>query len=161
MAAYKFITSWKLNAPVQDVWNVISEISRWHEWWHGVLEVRPLAVIHADSPARFAHTWRSFIPYKLRFETEVTGMEQYNFIQANVTGELEGTGRWVFTDEGNGYTTVTYFWYVRTTMAWMNLTAPVLGGVFRWNHDTVMRWGGQGLAEKLNCAVAFSSKRIH
>jgi hypothetical protein len=159
VAHYKFITYWKVNAPLQQVWDVIRNIRAWHEWWHGVLEVREIKKgTDDDHGACFAHTWQSLIPYKLKFITEVTGIETCKSISADVTGELEGTGRWEFIDEGNGITTVVYYWFVRTTMTWMNVTAPFLSGVFRWNHDTVMKWGGKGLGRRLSCDVAFSSK---
>jgi hypothetical protein len=32
----------------------------------------------------------------------------------------------------------------------MNLLAPIARPFFRWNHDTIMRWGAEGLAKKLN-----------
>ena len=162
MPTYKFITYWKLNTTVEEVWNLISDISKWHEWWHGVLEVKVLKTGNDHNlGASFAHTWRSFIPYKLQFVTEVTEIKPYDCIQATVTGELEGTGRWEFRDDGQGGTTVTYFWFVRTTRLWMNLTAPFLSGLFRWNHDTVMRWGGEGVSKKLKCDVTFDSAWIH
>jgi hypothetical protein len=31
----------------------------------------------------------------------------------------------------------------------MNLLAPVAQPVFEYNHDVVMRWGGEGLARRL------------
>jgi hypothetical protein len=31
----------------------------------------------------------------------------------------------------------------------MNLLAPLARPVFAWNHDVVMRWGGEGLARLL------------
>jgi hypothetical protein len=149
MAEYKFITHWKLDAPVQEAWDVIHDISKWHEWWRGVLEVKVLR--DGGEKIRFAHTWRSFVPYKLRFITEIKEIEPLKNIKATVTGELEGTGQWEFKDAGNGETLVTYYWYVRTTMTWMNVTAPFLSWLFHWNHDTVMRWGGEGLAKYLGC----------
>ena len=157
MAEYKFVTTWKLDAPLQEIWNAISEIGKWHEWWHGVLEVE---IIRDGSNGKisFAHTWQSFIPYKLKFVTEVTEIDPLKSIMATVTGELEGTGRWEFKDAGNGETLVTYYWFVRTTMMWMNVAAPFLSWLFRWNHDTVMRWGGEGLARKLNCKMEFSKR---
>jgi len=162
MKEYNFITYWKVNAPVQDTWEIIMNTGRWHEWWKGVLDVHEIKKGNDGyTGACFSHTWRSFIPYKLKFVTEITEVNFNRTIKANVTGELEGTGEWKFKDDGSGNTTVIYYWHVRTTMAWMNITAPLLSGIFRWNHDTVMRWGGMGLGKKLNCKVEFSSEWIH
>ncbi|HKR05386.1 MAG TPA: SRPBCC family protein [Bacteroidia bacterium] len=162
MTTYKFITYWNVNVPVEKVWEVIKDVRKWPEWWRGVLNVEELKKGSDNNHgARFAHTWQSFLPYKLKFETEITEVVLHRSITANVTGELEGTGRWEFRDEGNRHTTVVYHWHVLTTMTWMNITAPLLSGAFRWNHDTVMRWGVEGLARKLNCRVKFSSEWIH
>ena len=157
MAEYKFITHWKLNAPMEEIWDVIYDVSKWHEWWKGVLEVKVISD-SKDGEIRFAHTWRSFIPYKLKFITRVTDIDPLKSIMAKATGELEGTGRWEFKDTGHGETIVTYLWFVHTTTPWMNISAPFLSWLFRWNHDTVMRWGGEGLSKKLNCKIHFSSE---
>jgi|SRR6185436_6975144 len=161
MAEYRFITYWKVEAPVGKIWEVIKDVRKWPSWWHGVLEVRELKKGSNDHGGCFAHTWQSFLPYKLKFETEITEVLFQKSIEANVTGELEGTGKWEFRVEDNGTTLVVYHWHVRTTMAWMNITAPFLSGIFRWNHDAVMRWGSEGLAKKLNCKIKFSSESLH
>jgi len=158
MAEYKFITHWKLDAPLPEVWEIVSDIEKWHEWWKGVLQVKVISD-GADGKIRFAHTWRSFIPYKLKFITAITEIDPLKSITAKATGELEGTGRWEF-KESDSETIVTYYWFVRTTSTWMNLSAPFLSWLFRMNHDTVMRWGGKGLAKKLNCNVHFESERL-
>lgn len=49
---------------------------------------------------------------------------------------------------------------VRTTRLerpWMNALAPVARPVFEWNHNAVMRWGGEGLAELLGARLLASS----
>src|SRR5437762_1749623 len=115
---YKFITYWKLDVPPEEAWRLISDIVKWPEWWKGVLSVK---VIHnGDERIRFDQIWQSFIPYKLNFITEVTAVEIYKTIHANVTGELEGTGQWEFIHEADGTTTIIYYWFVRTTPLWMN-----------------------------------------
>jgi hypothetical protein len=38
---------------------------------------------------------------------------------------------------------------VKTTEWWMNLLAPIARPLFAWNHDVVMRQGGEGLARLL------------
>jgi hypothetical protein len=162
MAFYKFITWWEIDAPVDPVWKLIQDAPRWHEWWHGVLEVKELHRGDAGyEGTSFAHTWRSFLPYKLEFITKITEVIPLKTICADVTGELEGTGRWEFIQNGNGKTIVVYYWFVKTTRAWMNLTAPFLGGVFRWNHDTVMKWGCEGAGKMLNCRTSFRSEWVH
>jgi hypothetical protein len=35
----------------------------------------------------------------------------------------------------------------------MNLLAPVAKRIFDYNHNVVMRWGGEGLAARLGCRL--------
>lgn len=148
MASYSFLTTWILAAPCDDVWNAIYEIERWPSWWRGVRRVRKLE--HGDAQgvgALYRHEWRSVVPYPVRFETRITRIEPLHLIEAEVDGELAGTGRWRFFVGRE--TAVTYEWNVRTTRPWMNLVAPVARPVFRWNHNVVMHKGGSGLADLL------------
>ena len=39
----------------------------------------------------------------------------------------------------------------------MNALAPLLRGVFAWNHNWVMRNGGTGIAELLGCRLLAST----
>jgi hypothetical protein len=78
----------------------------------------------------------------------LTRVEPMSLIEGEAIGELTGTGRWHLT-ESEGLTTARYDWNVSTTKAWMNLLAPVARPLFKWNHDVVMNWGAEGLANKL------------
>jgi hypothetical protein len=73
-------------------------------------------------------------------------------MSGEATGALAGTGHWRLFEQ-NGITAVTYEWDVRTTKRWMNLIAPLARPVFAYNHDVVMRWGGEGLARRLDCSL--------
>lgn len=73
-------------------------------------------------------------------------------LEANASGDLEGVGRWLFSQHG-AITTVRYEWQVRTTKAWMNLLAPIARFVFRKNHDALMQNGAEGLAALLEARL--------
>ncbi len=49
-----------------------------------------------------------------------------------------------------------YEWNVSTGKRWMNAVAPLARPVFAWNHDLVMRWGGEGLARELGLPLLAS-----
>ena len=59
-----------------------------------------------------------------------------------------GRGVWRLYED-LGVTAVVYDWQVATTKRWMNLLSPIARPVFEYNHDVVMRWGGEGLARRL------------
>jgi hypothetical protein len=98
--------------------------------------------------SRYEIEWRSRLPYPLAFEFTTERVERPLTMEGRADGELAGTGlRRLFEDAG--VTAVLYEWKVRTTRPWMNLLGPVARPVFAWNHDVVMRWGGEGLAGRV------------
>jgi len=149
MADYSFVTVWKLKAPLEDVWNTILDSKTWPAWWK---EVKSVKEIHPGDGLRIGNisdlTWRSVLPYTLHFRTTVVKVVPMEYMEGMASGDLVGRGRWYFS-HANGITTVRYEWDVSTTKAWMNLLKPLLRILFKWNHDIVMRKGGEGIAKKL------------
>jgi len=152
MAAYSFLTTWILDAPLEPVWEAIHDVEAWPAWWRGVERVEKLEQGAGDGTgALYRHEWRSVIPYPVRFETRITRLERPHLIEAEADGELAGIGRWRFFDGRE--TAVVYEWNVGTTRPWMNLLAPIARPVFRWNHNVVMHQGGRGLADLLGARL--------
>ena len=98
--------------------------------------------------SRYRIAWRSRIPYELEFDFVVRKIDSPCCMEGEAQGDLEGTGRWLLF-EREGVTAVLYEWRVETSKRWMNLLAPAARPVFAYNHDVVMRWGGEGLARRL------------
>jgi hypothetical protein len=98
--------------------------------------------------SRYRIAWRSRVPYELEFDFTVRRVDEPCCMAGDATGELEGSGLWRLFEQ-DGVTAVVYDWRVRSTKRWMNLVAPVARPVFEYNHDVVMRWGGEGLARRL------------
>jgi uncharacterized protein YndB with AHSA1/START domain len=152
VADYEFLTTWCVDAPIDRVWEVLNESARYPAWWPGVQAVELLRggdELGVGQVSRFS--WRSLLPYTLRFDMRVTRVERPYVIEGEATGELEGRGVWRLYD-GDG-TAVVYDWRVRTTQPWMNLLGPVARPAFAWNHDLVMRQGGFGLARELGTTL--------
>ena len=126
---------------------MLQDAARWPEWWRGVVRVTEL-----EPRTRYEIAWRSRIPYDLEFEFVVLDQDAPLSMNGRAEGDLEGTGRWRLFEQ-DGVTAVTYEWKVRTTKRWMSLVAPIGRPVFEYNHDVVMRWGGEGLARRLGCKL--------
>ena len=157
MAAYHFVTTWRLRAPLDDVWQAIIESEKWPEWWKGVVSVEHVRDGGDDGiGAVRRYVWRSKLPYNLTFDTEVVRVEPKRVIEGRATGELVGSGIWEMR-ENDGVTTVRYTWDVDTSRAWMNLLAPIARPAFAWNHDHVMKAGGEGLARRLGTELLAST----
>ena len=152
MADYAFLTTWCIDAPIADVFEVLHDATSYPTWWRGVKSVEVLERGTDDGIGQLDRfTWRSVLPYELSFDLRVTQVDRPHLIQGHATGELDGVGTWNLY-EGHG-TAVVYDWRVRTTKAWMNAFGPLARPAFIWNHDVVMRDGAAGLAAKLNARL--------
>ncbi len=154
MARYEFLTTWQLDAPIDAVFEVLRDSERYPAWWKGVKRVEMLATGNENGvgdASRF--TWRSVLPYSLSFDLRVLRVEQPYVIEGQASGELEGTGIWMLSEQNGDGTTVVYDWRVRTTKAWMNAFGPLARPAFVWNHDIVMRQGAEGLARELGARL--------
>jgi carbon monoxide dehydrogenase subunit G len=149
MADYSFTTAWKFRAPLEQVWNEINNPNQWPQWWRGLQKVTEIEKGNASGVGCLREfAWKSVFPYTLTFKMMTTLVEPMRKIEGMASGDLDGTGLWSFTSEGE-YTLVRYDWNVRTTGTMMNLLAPVARGIFTWNHNKIMEWGRQGLAKRL------------
>jgi uncharacterized protein YndB with AHSA1/START domain len=149
MVQYRFLTTWRIPAPREAVWDALYDAGRWPEWWPGLSDAAELAPAGPDgigAVRRFV--WRGRLPYTLTVEMRLTRAERPSLLESDASGELEGRGRWTLTDASRG-TAARYDWKVRTTKPWMNWLAPVAGPLFSWNHDVVMRRGEAGLIRYL------------
>jgi len=158
MTEYSFLTTWCLEASREQIWDAIWESERWPQWWRGVVASERLAEGDEAGIGQVGrYTWRSRLPYDLDFELTTTRVEKPHLLEGEANGELAGVGRWrLFEENGAGgrpVTAVVYEWNVHTTKPWMNLLAPIARPVFEWNHDWVMRNGGEGLARLLGCRL--------
>ena len=152
MARYSFLTTWALDAPIDEVWEAIYATERWPEWWPGVKVAERLGDGHRDGIGSLhRYVWRSRLPYDIEFRMLTTRVERPHLLEGEATGELRGTGRWRLW-AGAG-TAVTYEWKVETTIPWMNALAPIGRPVFHWSHDHLMRNGGRGLARLLGATL--------
>lgn len=149
MKSYRFLTTWRLETPVDRVWDALLRPAEWPGWWPNVLSVAELETGDASGiGAAHRFTWTGRLPYRLTFDSRIIRLERHSLIEGSASGDLVGIGRWLLSAGGNS-TDVRYEWIVSTTKPWMNVLAPLLAPAFRWNHDHVMAAGGRGLAQHL------------
>ena len=150
MTDYHFVTDWRILAPIDDVFVALADSLRWPEWWHGVRRVEEITSGDETGLGNVRrYVFHARLPYDLAFEMRTTRIEAPTVLEGEARGELAGTGRWRLEAAEDG-TRVRYYWDVRTTQAWMNLLAPIARPLFAWNHDSVMRWGEEGLRRHLS-----------
>ena len=159
MAAYHLLTIWRIEAPLEDVYTAVQNSLRWPAWWPGVKKVEQLQSGQAsgiDSVWRYC--WQGNLPYQLVFDVRATRIEPLLAIEGSASGDLEGTGRWLFSSEG-AVSVVRYEWQVRSTRWWMNLIAPLARPLFIRNHARLMAQGAAGLACWLDAPLLSQESR--
>jgi uncharacterized protein YndB with AHSA1/START domain len=145
----KLITDWAFDAPIERVWTLIERTEEWPSWWRAVSAVEGLRegdVRGVGAVRRL--TWRTALPYSIKFDVEVTQVEPLAFIEGRASGELDGIGQWRFRADGER-TMVRYDWTVDVRKPWMQALAPLLRPAFAWNHGKVMAWGEDGARQRL------------
>jgi hypothetical protein len=160
MNSYEFKSIWSIEAPIDIVWDVIAECRNWPQWWpflDRVDIVAPGGVDGTGLTQRFV--WRGTLPYSIDITVQVTRIERPFLIEGITTGDLEGTGRWIFVSESDNSTIVEYLLNVKTTKPWMNILAHVLSLFFKWNHNRVMAAGRDGLIDYLRFAENGQTER--
>lgn len=145
MNRHQLQSHWHVDAPIEAVWEALYNAEDWPKWWPSVIAVRTLAPGDAQGVGAVRlFTWGSAFPYQLSFQKRTTRVHRPYLLEGVVEGDLSGTGRWSLSPSGAS-TAVSYDWEVSTTRTWMNVMAPFLGPMFRWNHGKVMAAGAQGL----------------
>jgi uncharacterized protein YndB with AHSA1/START domain len=146
---YHFETLWRLEAPIEKVFDAIAEPTAWSTWWPNIKAVTELQKGNEQGIGAVSrYEFSTQLPYTLAFDMKATRVQRPELLEGKASGELEGLGRWTLKQDGT-ITVVHYLWQVTTTKAWMNMLAPVLKPAFTWNHHQVMKKGGQGLANYL------------
>jgi uncharacterized protein YndB with AHSA1/START domain len=149
---YALVTTWRLDAPVERIWQALTHPEEWPRWWRYVKSVVPVEPGDAQGVGAVRrYTWTSRLPYELTFDMRTTVMTRPRVIEGVAFGDLNGTGCWHI-DAIGGDTNVRYEWTVSTGKGWMNVFAPFLAPAFRWNHNQVMAEGGRGLARYLGAS---------
>ena len=154
MADYHFLTTWEFAASPERVWEFVGDPARWPEFWPG------LEAVHlVDGPgggaegSTYEFVFKSFLPYTVTMKGKIVEVEPARREVMKTKGELEGTGVFTIDVPREGVSRTQLKWDTRTTVAWMNLTAPIFRGLFEWNHDFLMRMAGNGLSEAMGAPV--------
>lgn len=149
MGAYRFVTTWRLAAPADEVWEALHDAEAYPRWWPGFEDVEVLQAGTRDGVGRRVRiTMRGRLPYRLQFEVVGREAQKPDLAVLDATGALQGSGRWELCHDA-GVTTMTYSWQVATTKAWMNVVEPFARPAFIVNHHAAMRRGAEGLARHL------------
>lgn len=140
---YAFFTVWRVHAPREEVAAILAQALEFPRWWPDVY----LAITAADSGSFLVHS-RGWLPYTLRWWFAETERRLPETLALKAWGDLEGTGRWEFIQEGEDCL-ARFEWRVRAEKPLLRWLSPVLKPVFAANHRWAMARGQESLEREL------------
>jgi uncharacterized protein YndB with AHSA1/START domain len=94
MASYSFVTEWRLEAPIERVFELLNDATAWPEWWPGVIsidEIRPPTDRNGVGRV-LRSTFRGKLPFRLTFDMTVEEVVRPTSLAGRARGELDGVG---------------------------------------------------------------------
>ena len=149
-ADYQFVTTWRVAATTSEVKAVLGDAEALARWWPSVyLDVVLVDSGAADGVGRTAdlHT-KGWLPYTLRWRLRVTEPLADTGFALAATGDLAGTGRWTFRQDGPEVV-ITYDWRVSATKPLLRRLSWLLRPAFSANHHWAMARGEESLRLEL------------
>jgi hypothetical protein len=153
-ADYVFRTVWRVAGTTDEVAAILGDATMLPRWWPSVyLAVEREAGMPDDSPdpglprpARL-HT-KGWLPYTLRWTMTVTEPVTNRGFALTAAGDLNGTGRWTFEQDGPE-TVITYDWRVSAAKPLLRRLSWLMKPAFAANHRWAMARGQESLALEL------------
>jgi hypothetical protein len=155
MAEYHLLSTWQIEAPLEDVYAEIFNSLHWPDWWPGVQKVAQTAAGDVGGiGSKRCYSWQGKLPYVVEFEVRTIRIENCRTLEGAATGDLEGTGCWRFGYQ-DSVSVAQFEWRVRTTKWWWKLLEPLARPLFIRNHGLLMAQGAGGLARRLRAVLRY------
>ena len=150
MPDYQFRTVWRVPGNVGEVATVLTDPAALTRWWPSVyVAVVPVSEGRPDGVGRSVELLtRGWLPYTLRWTLTITETATAAGFALAATGDLVGTGRWRFAQDGPEVV-VTYDWRVHASKPLLRRLSWLLRPAFEANHHWAMRRGERSLALEL------------
>lgn len=149
---FSFRSVWTVPVSLIVVWDSIGRVTEYPQWWKGIAHVELLKgpELPVTVGSRAKYIVKSPL-YSLQYETEVVEYDLGKYILAKSTGDLEGTGKWIFSESDKG-TEAIFEWNVSVTNPKLQFVSRlpfvrIMMGVF---HNQIMSQGQAGLRQLLS-----------
>ncbi len=145
-AAYHFITHWKVQSTVEEVYDILGDAEGLTRWWPSVyLDVKVLQPGDALGVGKVVELFtKGWLPYTLR----------WSFVVQKVdipSGDFSGRGIWVFEDDKKnpGWCNITYDWKIVAEKPLLKKLTFLIRPIFAANHLWAMKKGEESLKLEL------------
>ena len=147
---FHFLTRWQIDAPLKDVWHVLTDSEQWPVRWTAVkkAQVVQLSRLPNGEGGKIFFSLKGYLPYTIACVTEIVRVALFTLLETNATGDVRGKSVWKLTEENEG-TLVEYSWNVSLQKPLVSFFSPVLYPFLVHNHNVVMKNGEKGLKKML------------
>jgi hypothetical protein len=147
---YHFITGWRVEATVEEVYAILNDALELPRWWPSVyLEVKEVEPGDEKGLGRTISLYtKGWLPYTLRWKFRVTDSRHPYGFSLRAFGDFEGTGVWAFEQDGE-FVKITYDWRIRADKPLLKALSFLLKPVFSANHRWAMSRGLESLKLEL------------
>lgn len=145
---YHFVTEWRVAGTVDEVKDILGDddaqaVTRW--WPSVYLTIVQRAEGGEGGLGKELDLYtKGWLPYTLRWTLRVTEPLTDAGYALTATGDLEGTGRWTFEQDGPEVV-ITYDWRIHATKPLLRRLGWLLRPAFSANHHWAMRRGEESL----------------
>jgi hypothetical protein len=149
-AQYAFRSVWRVTGTTDEVRDVLADGPSVHRWWPAVyLSVDSLKEGEESGlGAEVTMFTKGWLPYTLRWTLRITEPITDTGYALIATGDLIGTGRWTFLQDGPEVV-ITYDWRVSASKPLLRWLTWLLRPVFAANHRWAMARGEESLRLEL------------
>lgn len=147
---YHFITEWRVQSPLEDVFDTLSDATDLVRWWPSVyLKVDELEAgdEHGVGKVVQLHT-KGWLPYTLKWSFRVTEVEYLKGFSLEAWGDFNGRGIWTFEQDGE-WVNITYDWRIKADKPILRYLSFMLKPFFSANHHWAMNQGYDSLKREL------------
>ena len=147
---YQFFTEWRVAGSIEEVKAVLGDGLSLTRWWPSVY----LGVVQVTEggPGGLGGTLdlhtKGWAPYTLRWRLRITEPITDDGFALEATGDLEGTGRWTFRQDGPEVV-IAYDWRISATKPLLRRLSWLLRPAFSANHHWAMKRGEESLRLEL------------
>ncbi|MGH3440520.1 MAG: SRPBCC family protein [Nitriliruptorales bacterium] len=137
---------WRTTAGRDAVWEVVSDLSSWREWWPAIEDVEELEEGGADGVGRVARLAFRTPVRRLPVDVEVIAADAPSRLEvASPGGGIRGNGA-IDLAETDGVTEIRYAWQVNIANPLLRFLEPILRSASSGSGRETMRVAGDRLA---------------
>lgn len=148
---YRFVTRWRVRAPCEEVFVVLTDSESLTRWWPSVYRrVQPIAPSPSGDGVgkRVRLDTQGWLPYRLRWEVCIIEHRPPLRLALEASGDFVGSGVWTLAQDGDA-TELRYEWAIRAQKPLLRYLSFLLKPIFALNHRWAMARGLESLELEL------------